>query len=85
MSEKQFGVLLLHGFVSTPENFHDQVPHLEALNLPCLTPTLTGHGAETPEAIIGVDWKKTEHSIFPDCEREAVNQSGFEYIQGRSK
>ncbi|MFN2233945.1 MAG: alpha/beta hydrolase [Anaerolineales bacterium] len=58
MSKQPFGILLLHGLYSTPDNFRDFVPELEKLGLPYKAPTLTGHGAASPEAIIGVKWEK---------------------------
>ena len=57
MSKNPFGILLINGFSSTPENFRHLVPHIEALGLPSRSPTLRGHGAETPDALRGVEWK----------------------------
>ena len=56
MAKNPFGILLLHGFSSTPDNFRELVPYIDALGLPYRSPTLRGHGAETPEALSGVDW-----------------------------
>lgn len=58
MSKCPFGILLVNGFSSTPENFRHLVPHIEALGLPYRSPTLRGHGAETPDALRGVEWKE---------------------------
>jgi len=56
MSKNPFGILLLHGFSSTPENFRELIPHIETLGLPYRSPILRGHGAESPEALRGVKW-----------------------------
>jgi len=57
MTEKPFGALILHGITATPENVRRIAPPLEELGLPCLLPTLRGHGAETPEALRDVTWQ----------------------------
>lgn len=54
--KKPLGVLIMHGFSGAPEELRRIPPPLEALGLSCLTPTLRGHGTDSPEALRGVDW-----------------------------
>ena len=58
MSTNRLGILLIHGYSSTPDNFRDLIPQVKALGLPYCSPCLRGHGAKTPEALRGVDWKE---------------------------
>jgi carboxylesterase len=58
MSKSSFGILLVHGFASTPDNFRELTPHIKALGVPYRLPTLQGHGAETSEKLRDVDWRE---------------------------
>jgi carboxylesterase len=54
--KKSLGALIIHGFSGAPEELRRVVPPLEGLGIPCLTPTLRGHGTNSPEALSGADW-----------------------------
>jgi carboxylesterase len=56
LMKKPLGALIIHGFSGAPEELRRIAPPLQALGIPCLTPTLTGHGTESPEALNGMDW-----------------------------
>jgi carboxylesterase len=56
MSKKPFGALLIHGFGGSPEGLRGISNELETLGIPCWLPVLRGHCAETPEALLGIDW-----------------------------
>jgi carboxylesterase len=56
MSKKPLGALLLHGFSGMPIGLGQLSSHIETLGLPYRAPTLRGHGAETPAALLGVKW-----------------------------
>ncbi|MCJ7703382.1 MAG: alpha/beta fold hydrolase [Anaerolineales bacterium] len=68
MSKIPFGALLIHGFTATPDSFRGITPHLESLGIPCKLPTLRGHGADTPEALVGVHWT----DWIADCENALI-------------
>ena len=56
MSKKSLGALLLHGFSGMPIGLGELANHIEKLGLPYRAPTLRGHGANTPNALLGVKW-----------------------------
>lgn len=56
MIKKAFGALIIHGFSSTPDSVGGIAPPLESLGVPCRMPVLRGHGAENPDALIGINW-----------------------------
>jgi carboxylesterase len=56
MSKKPLGALLLHGFSGMPIGLGKLAHHIENLGLPYQAPTLRGHGAETPDALLRVKW-----------------------------
>lgn len=58
MSKNPYGVLLLHGFSSTPDNYRDLVPLINSSGIPYRVPALRGHGEESPESLRGVNWKE---------------------------
>jgi carboxylesterase len=57
MSQKPYGVLILHGFTSSLDCVREIEPPLKALGLPIRMPVLRGHGAASPEALRGVTWQ----------------------------
>ena len=57
MSQKPYGVLILHGFTSSLDCVREIEPPLKALGLPTRMPVLRGHNAESPEALRGVTWR----------------------------
>jgi carboxylesterase len=58
MKKNRIGILLLHGFTTTPTTFRFFIPKIEALGIPYQAPILYGHGAESPLALKGVYWKE---------------------------
>jgi len=56
MSKKSLGALLLHGFSGMPTGLGELANQIEKLGLPYRAPTLRGHGANTPNALLGVRW-----------------------------
>ncbi len=56
MSKKSLGALLLHGFSGMPIGLGELANHIEKLGLPYRSPTLRGHGANTPNALLDVKW-----------------------------
>ena len=58
MDKKPIGVLLLHGITGTPESMRPVAIPLEAMGLPCLAPTLRGHGEESPEHLRHFTWQQ---------------------------
>jgi carboxylesterase len=58
MSKKPLGALLIHGFPGRPEVFGKLTEQLDALGLPYQAPILKGHGAPSPEALRGVNWRE---------------------------
>jgi carboxylesterase len=57
MVKKPIGVLILHGFAASLDSVKDLELPLRFLNLPLRMPTLRGHGAKSPDALKGVDWR----------------------------
>jgi carboxylesterase len=57
MAKKPIGVLILHGFAASLDSVKDLELPMRFLNLPLRMPTLRGHGARSPEALKGVDWR----------------------------
>lgn len=58
MSKKSLGAVLIHGFPGRPEVFGKLTEHIDSLGLPYRAPTLKGHGAQTPDALKGVNWRE---------------------------
>jgi len=50
------GALLLHGFTGNPDTMRPLQAPLEALGVEVSLPLLRGHGASSPQALIGVTW-----------------------------
>jgi len=65
MSNQPLGALLIHGFSGTPAGFGKLTDQIESLGLPYRAPTLNGHGAQTPNALKGVNWREW----IVDCEK----------------
>ena len=55
-SPPRFGVLLLHGFTGNPDTMRPLQAPLEALGVQVSLPLLQGHGASSPQALMGVTW-----------------------------
>ncbi len=52
----RFGVLLLHGYTGNPDTMRPLQAPLESLGVEVSLPLLRGHGAASPQALIGVTW-----------------------------
>ena len=57
MAKQPLGVLIVHGFTSSLDCVRPMQPPIEALGLPTRMPVLRGHGADSPEASLGVVWQ----------------------------
>jgi carboxylesterase len=57
MAKKAIGVLVLHGFAASLDSIKNLELPIRYLNLPLRMPTLRGHGAKSPDALRGVNWR----------------------------
>ncbi len=73
MSKKPIGVLLIHGWTASPKHVERIAPPLEAMGLSCVLPTLSGHGADSPEALRHITWhdwlKDAKTALFQQAEQ----------------
>lgn len=53
---KKIGVLLIHGWSSTPQELRGTADYLNSLGYPVYAPLLRGHGTE-PRDLIGLKWE----------------------------
>jgi carboxylesterase len=58
MSKKTIGALILHGFSGKPIGLQGISPPLKALEIPHQLPTLRGHDAESPNALLDIHWQE---------------------------
>jgi carboxylesterase len=85
MSQKPYGVLMLHGFPSNPAYFDRVTSRIETLGLPICIPRLRGLGAESPEALHGVtwtDWLVDAESALEDLKSESGKVIVIGYSMG---
>lgn len=54
--QKRIGILLIHGWSSTPEELRSTIKYLNKLGYPIYAPLLRGHGTE-PRDLIGLKWE----------------------------
>ncbi len=57
MTKHPLGVLVIHGFTASLDCVSGVTEALKPLGIPTRMPVLRGHGAESPEAMRGVDWR----------------------------
>ena len=53
---KKIGILLIHGWSSTPQELRSTADYLNSLGYPVYAPLLRGHGTE-PRDLIGLKWQ----------------------------
>jgi carboxylesterase len=83
MTQKPYGVLIIHGFTSSLDCVNGLQPPIQALGLPTRMPVLRGHGAESPEALRGVTW----HDWVTDAEaalKDLLTDAGKAIVFGHS-
>ncbi|MGC9521231.1 MAG: alpha/beta hydrolase [Anaerolineae bacterium] len=57
MTKEPLGVLIIHGFTSSLDCVRGIREGLAPLDVPATMPVLRGHGADSPEALRGVQWE----------------------------
>lgn len=66
------GILMLHGFTSTPRQFRELADFLSARDFTIFAPVIAGHGTE-PEDLIkstSEDWKKSAKKAYLDLKQK---------------
>lgn len=73
MMQKQYGVLVIHGFTAFPGSVAPLVDALAARDVHVAAPVLKGHGESSPEHLRGVtwqDWMLDAETAFTELSRQ---------------
>lgn len=65
--DRDIGVLLIHGFTSSPKDFHELAEFLAEKNITVYVPLLPGHGTHPR------DLKKTKYEDWTDAVQQSLN------------